>query len=170
MIIELGTLDQEPKSFDVVLAAAEMDLELDTAKVAGDIRAAGHAVQRTAEVDISGHISAPVELDCVRCLGPVATTREIDFQAAFVTPEDFSAEKEHEISLDDLETDIVEGNTIDLKDLVREQIILDLPIQVFCSEDCKGLCSKCGNNLNLIDCNCKDSDVDPRWAALKNLN
>jgi uncharacterized protein len=52
---------------------------------------------------------------------------------------------------------------------VREQILLNLPEQVFCKEDCKGLCQKCGANRNLIDCKCDSDETDPRWAALKNL-
>jgi uncharacterized protein len=58
---------------------------------------------------------------------------------------------------------------LDLTELAREQILLNLPSQVFCREDCQGLCQKCGANLNLIDCSCEESEVDPRWAALRNL-
>ena len=57
----------------------------------------------------------------------------------------------------------------DSVEVVREQILLAMPEQVFCWEDCKGLCPKCGTNLNLIDCKCADDEVDPRWAALKSL-
>jgi uncharacterized protein len=56
-----------------------------------------------------------------------------------------------------------------LTELVREQILLAVPEQVFCREDCKGLCLKCSANRNLIDCNCEEKEIDPRWAALKNL-
>ncbi|MGH7783338.1 MAG: DUF177 domain-containing protein, partial [Candidatus Binatia bacterium] len=55
-------------------------------------------------------------------------------------------------------------------EVVREQILLDLPDQVFCTENCRGLCPKCGANRNLIDCKCEEDNVDPRWAALNNLN
>ena len=59
--------------------------------------------------------------------------------------------------------------SLDLKEIIREQILLNLPEQVFCTPDCKGLCPKCGANRNLIDCNCNETEIDPRWAALKNL-
>jgi uncharacterized protein len=68
-----------------------------------------------------------------------------------------------------LDVAVYEGDKIDLGELVREQIILNQPEQVFCREDCKGLCEKCGANRNLIDCKCEEKEIDPRWAALKNL-
>jgi uncharacterized protein len=68
-----------------------------------------------------------------------------------------------------LEIAILESNNIDVAELVREQILLNLPEQVFCAEDCKGLCPQCGANRNLIDCKCEEKEIDPRWAALKNL-
>jgi uncharacterized protein len=49
-------------------------------------------------------------------------------------------------------------------------LILETGEPVLCKEDCQGLCLKCGSNLNLIDCKCEDEQIDPRWAALKNLN
>jgi uncharacterized protein len=70
---------------------------------------------------------------------------------------------------DDLDVSIYDGEKIDLTDLVREQILLDLPTQILCQEDCKGLCQKCGANLNEVNCNCEENEIDPRWSALKNL-
>ena len=68
-----------------------------------------------------------------------------------------------------MDVSVIEGFEIDLTELVREQILLNLPEQVFCREDCKGLCEKCGANRNLINCNCEEKEIDPRWSALKNL-
>jgi uncharacterized protein len=62
------------------------------------------------------------------------------------------------------------GGSIDLSEVIREQMILAIPEVVLCKEDCEGLCDKCGKNLNLLNCKCKEDEIDPRWAALKNLN
>ena len=97
------------------------------------------------------------------------TKIEIEFSAAFVTAENYTKAKEAEINTEDLDVSLIEGNEIDLAELVREQLLLNLPEQVFCKEDCKGLCEKCGANRNLIDCNCIEKEIDPRWSALKNL-
>ena len=79
------------------------------------------------------------------------------------------SDDEREVSVEELDTAVLEGYDLDLKEVVREQILLALPEQAFCREDCKGLCEKCGANRNLIDCKCTESDIDPRWSALKNL-
>jgi len=169
MIIELGTLDEGPRPFEFSLATGETDLDLDNTRIVGSVNAQGVVVQRTTQTEISGVISAEMEFDCVRCLRPVESRRKIEFEVSYVAPEHFATDKEKEVTPDDLVTDVLPGNSIDLTEVVREQIVLDLPIQAFCSEDCKGLCATCGVNLNLIDCKCKESDLDPRWEALKNL-
>ena len=63
---------------------------------------------------------------------------------------------------------VVEDNVLDLTELVCEDIILSLPTRFLCREDCKGICSKCGKNLNEGKCDCK-KDIDPRMAALLEL-
>jgi uncharacterized protein len=79
-------------------------------------------------------------------------------------------EDDLEVEEADLDEQLVEGDEVDLTEIIREQILLNLPEQVLCKEDCKGLCPQCGANRNLIDCDCGEDEIDPRWAALKNLN
>ena len=62
-----------------------------------------------------------------------------------------------------------EGDTVDLTDLLVQDIISSLPIQPLCSEDCKGLCQECGANLNRETCDCDKEQVNERFAALKDL-
>jgi uncharacterized protein len=75
-----------------------------------------------------------------------------------------------ELSREDLEDFHFEGDSIDLTEILREQIVLALPMYPRCKEDCRGLCSVCGANLNLGECGCDRSEIDPRWAALKTLS
>ena len=105
----------------------------------------------------------------MRCLEPVSHDLAIDFDVNFVTPENFASDKEREVSPEDLDTDVLDSDRIELTTLIREQILLNLPEQLFCRPDCKGLCLKCGANRNLIDCNCDLNETDPRWAALKDF-
>jgi uncharacterized protein len=93
----------------------------------------------------------------------------IDFDVDYLTEGELGSEENVELQPGDLDTDELEGYQLDLTQLVREQILLNVPEQIYCTEDCKGLCEKCGGNLNLVDCNCKDEEIDPRWEALKNL-
>jgi uncharacterized protein len=56
-----------------------------------------------------------------------------------------------------------------LEDVLREQVLLAVPLKAICREDCKGLCPQCGKNLNLETCSCDNAITDPRWGALKDL-
>ena len=118
-----------------------------------------------AQTDVEGDIFADIEVECSRCLTVSQSNLEIHFSAAFVTPENYTEAKEVEVGEDDLEVSIIEDEQIDLPELVREQILLNLPTQFFCKEDCQGLCPKCGANRNLIDCKCEEKEIDPRWKA-----
>ncbi len=61
-----------------------------------------------------------------------------------------------------------EGGLV-LEDVLREQVLLSLPARTLCSPDCKGLCPRCGHNLNTDPCTCEDPSSDPRWSALSDL-
>lgn len=169
MIIDLSSLEKNSLDFEFSLAASEIDLEHDNAKLINPVTAKGNLTKRTAQTDVEGEVSAEIEIDCTRCLQKTENRLKIPFNVVFVTPENYSEAKETELRGEDLDVSIYEGDQINLTELVREQILLNLPVQVFCREDCQGLCEKCGANLNKTTCNCKDEEIDPRWAALKNL-
>ena len=63
----------------------------------------------------------------------------------------------------------VNGDSFELDEIIREQLILNMDMTVLCREDCKGLCPKCGRNLNEGDCGCDRTEIDPRLAKLKQL-
>jgi uncharacterized protein len=119
---------------------------------------------------VRGHISATVETDCVRCLEPVEKAVEIDFDDVFIDAEHVPDAEEVQVGPEDLDVDLLSEPQIDLAEVVREQLILETAEPVLCKEDSQGLCPKCGANRNLIDCKCEENEIDPRWAALKNLN
>ena len=151
------------------LTPTEIELEQPNARLIERVKTVGELTKGIVQTDVEGTIRAKAEIECTRCLEPFEKDLEIPFKASFVAPEHFTEEKEAELNDEDLDVSIYEDDKIDLTELVREQIILNLPEQVFCSEDCKGLCDKCGANRNLIDCKCEEKEIDPRWAALKNL-
>jgi uncharacterized protein len=169
MIIELASLEGSSLPFDFTLSPDEIDLDIDEGRLTRDVRVKGELTKRIIETDVVGTIDTAIELACTRCLQPIAESISIPFDVSFVAPEHFPEAKEVEIKGEDLEADAFNGDRIDLKELVREQILLSLPEQLFCKEDCKGLCAKCGANRNLIDCNCEENEIDPRWSALKGL-
>lgn len=169
MIIDLINLEGSSHPFEFSIPADEIDLGTENVRLLSDVSAVGTVTKHIVQTDVEGTITADAEIDCTRCLNPVSAPLDIKFDVSFVTEENFTAEKETALDADDLETDVFGGDKLDLKELVREQVLLDLPGQLFCKEDCKGLCQKCGANRNLIDCKCEETETDPRWAALKNL-
>ena len=169
MIIDLAEIESSQRPFDFSVPGSDIDLEDVDLRLTGDVRVQGELIKRAAQLDVKGSISAPVELDCTRCLEPVSQNLNFEFGVSFVAPENFATDKEREVAAEDLDIDVLDKDRIDLTEVVREQILLNLPEQVFCKEDCKGLCQKCGANRNLIDCKCDSDETDPRWAALKNL-
>jgi uncharacterized protein len=169
MIVDLTKLGNSIVPFDFSLAPDEIDLENEPVKLKSDVKVEGELKKGIVQTDVSGKISARVLLDCTRCLQEIEQNLEFQFEAAFVGAEYYTAAKEAELKDADLDVSMLEDETIDLTELAREQILLSLPEQVFCREDCKGLCEKCGANRNLINCNCEEKELDPRWAALKNL-
>ena len=169
MIVDVASLKDAQTSFNLSIAPDQIDLEGETVKLKNAVKVEGKLKRGIAQTDVQGRISAEIESECNRCLQSAEMSLEFPFDAVFVTAENYTQEKEAQLGADDLEVSVFEGDKIDLTELVREQILLNLPTQIFCREDCKGLCQKCGANLNLIDCNCEEKEIDPRWAVLKNL-
>jgi uncharacterized protein len=169
MIIDLTRPGKFPLEFDIQIDPGEIDLDTDNVKLIGDVGATGKVTRHIVETVVEGEISARLEIDCTRCLKPVETLLDIPFSVSYTSPENYTDEKETELHQSDLDLAVSEDDRIDLKEVTREQILLNLPEQVLCSEDCKGLCEKCGADRNLINCNCEEKEIDPRWAALKDL-
>jgi uncharacterized protein len=170
MIIDLTAIADRQKSFDFLLPREEINLEDEAVKLNDAVRIEGELTKGIVETNVKGKISADIELDCSRCLQPIHSKPEIHFEVNFVTPENYTQEREAKLNLEDLEVSIFDGDKIDLSEIAREQILLAIPVQIFCQADCKGLCGKCGASLNLIDCNCEEKEVDPRWQGLRDLS
>lgn len=166
MYIDLIKLSEGFAEFDETI---QIDLEDESARLIEPCRILGELKKGIVQVDVTGKINAKIEIECSRCLNPVITTIEMPFKASYIEAEHYTTEKERELHGDDLEIAIYDGEKIDLSDLAREQILLNLPTQTFCQENCQGLCPKCGTNLNKETCSCETKEIDPRWAKLKNL-
>ncbi len=125
--------------------------------------------QATGEIRITGHLQTRMEMACDRCLETAIVPVESDFDLLYRPA---SASPEHrETLLHGVEAEVgfYEGDSLDLVDVLREQILLLLPMQRICREDCKGICPVCGQNRNQAECHCHEEPDDDRWAALRNL-
>lgn len=169
MVIDVTRIEDSVLPFNFAAKPDELDLDTPNYRIAGAVEVAGQVEKHIASVKVKGHIGGTADIDCTRCLQPIQQPLSIDFDVDYLTEGGLGSGGEHEINVSDLETDELQSNTLDLTQLVREQILLSVPEQFLCREDCKGLCEKCGENRNLVDCNCGKDEIDPRWAALKNL-
>ncbi len=104
--------------------------------------------------------------ECARCLEEVRGVFSLDFERTVVTEGMVSAEKLEE-SVD--EYIVIEDGKIELDDAVKEELMLDFPRKLLCSDDCLGLCPKCGKPKKDGDCGCVTKEIDPRLAVLKKL-
>ena len=120
-----------------------------------------HKDQYSAEV--SGHVSLTLVLSCDRCLEDVRHPFDLSFSYQLVSPSYPGDDKE------EYEYDFMNGYELDPELLIRDEILMDWPMKVLCSDSCKGICMKCGTNLNKGSCSCDTFVPDPRWAGLKEI-
>lgn len=121
------------------------------------------------DIRVKGDLSTRLQISCARCLEPVDQVVARSFDLLY-RPQGIDAKAE-ELSVTDVEAEIgyYRGDGLELEDILREQILLALPLKTVCKENCKGLCPHCGKNLNLEECSCAEPVEDPRWAALKDI-
>jgi uncharacterized protein len=121
------------------------------------------------DIRLRAHYSADFEILCARCVDPVAVPLSGDFDLIF-RPETADADAgERSITPDETEIGYYQDSGLLLEDVVREQVLLSLPSRTLCTADCKGLCPRCGQNLNQAKCSCDEAPADPRWNALAGL-
>lgn len=166
MYIDLTQVSKDVIEFDELIT---VDLEDETAQLIEPCKISGELRIGIIQIELDGKVGAKVKLDCSRCLIPVELNLEVPFSAIYITEENYTKEQESKLQGEDFEIAIYDGEKIDLSQLATEQILLNLPTQVFCQENCQGLCPKCGQNLNKEKCSCETKEIDPRWSALKNL-
>ena len=128
-------------------------------KVTGDITNTAGYMRMTLS------LSVDYVAECARCLSPVSGSFTLDLEKT-VAPRNILADVPEE-KLDDYA--IIEDGFLDIDDQLYDQLEMEFPSRFLCGEDCKGLCQRCGKNLNLGDCSCEANEIDPRLAPLAKL-
>ena len=177
MLIEIRELELQPVDFEQEFAPGAIDMGPEVTQKS-PLHAAGRAQlveehrgkhKTLRDIRLNGELRTSLELPCARCLEPVAQQVEREFDLLY-RPLGADAGKE-ELSVTGAEAEIgyYQGEGLLLEDVLREQVLLALPLKVICREDCKGLCPHCGRNLNVEPCSCAEPAEDPRWSALKEI-
>lgn len=173
MFFSVRELELRKAHFDVAIPPGEIEF-LDNLRQASNLAAEGSVEllgNTLGEIRVRGHLNVIMEGDCDRCLEAARIPLESDFDL-FYRPEPVPRHSGEEIEIDEGESQIAfyESEGLELGDILREHILLSLPMQRICKETCKGICPVCGQNRNLVTCDCNAKPVDDRWAALKKLS
>jgi uncharacterized protein len=157
--------------FDVEIPPGVIEFFDTKLRQAGPLKASGKVemVSDTlGEIRVKGHAEVLMEADCDRCLDAARLAIGSDFEL-YYRPVSEGYGEETAIDRSEAEMGFYEGDGIELNDVLREYVLLSLPMQRLCEENCKGICPHCGQNRNHQTCLCQGATVDDRWAALKQL-
>ncbi len=143
----------------------DQGLEFSQGAMRGTVSLAKHGH----DILVRGHLQGHLDLACGRCLEPFAPSLETAFDLLLVPAPAGAAPEDEELSAAQLDLDFYSGETVDLEAIIREQIILMVPLKPLCQEGCQGFCPVCGANRNRETCSCQVEKSDFPFAQLAKL-
>lgn len=120
----------------------------------------GSICNNSKSLELKAKVFGTMGANCARCREPLTVEVRFDIDEVIMQNAD---------GLDDEDVIVIEGESIDIKEIVLYNFLMNVSGKYLCSDDCKGLCPKCGVNLNLESCTCDDDEIDPRWAKLAEI-
>jgi len=168
VFISLQQLEQRPVRFNIDVPAGEIEFDGKITQVT-PLHVEGSAQllsQSLDEIRVQGDLKVRVSADCDRCLEPFDLPIEHHFDLTYL-PVGNSPGGEDEVSEAAIDVGFYEGNGLSLNDVLREVVLLALPMQLVHDESCKGMCPVCGQNRNQVSCDCQHQSIDDRWIGLK---
>ncbi|HUV05881.1 MAG TPA: DUF177 domain-containing protein [Armatimonadota bacterium] len=118
---------------------------------------------------VEGEIATEVKLECSRCLTDFALPVETTIQEQFRLVKVGDAASVLPMDEEDASTEVIDNNVLNVGELIRQSLLLVLPIQPLCRPDCQGLCPTCGENLNVRKCACPPAEPESPFKALAGL-
>jgi uncharacterized protein len=169
MFLDINDIGPAGLSIDRRLELQDLEGPSGEALPVHDAHIAGELTRGSRGVDLSGRFDATVRALCSRCLEPFEVPLASEFFLT-LTPEPVEmATGENQMNEDDVSLFHAPEGRVDLVGVVTEQIYLGLPLKPICDEGCRGLCPRCGVNLNQSTCECPKEEIDPRLAPLLEL-
>jgi uncharacterized protein len=140
----------------------------------GEVHITGTLSKTGDGIDFRGDIETVATTACSRCLEPYSLPMALHFRLLYTLESDTNARGERRIAEESITHARYDGARINLGELLEEQVYLGLPLKPLCRADCRGLCSRCGTNLNVEACECPEKQdgtrtEDPRLLTLKTL-
>jgi uncharacterized protein len=143
---------------DVAISIAAADLEFGESRISDEpVDINFHLEALSNGVTVNGTTSATWVGECRRCLAPMSARMTIEVSELY------------QQMPDDSEAYVIDNDQINLLPMVRENLVLAIPLGPLCREDCPGFCPHCGKDLSESSCSCDNSVIDPRWSALETL-
>jgi DUF177 domain-containing protein len=172
MFLSVKEMELRKVRFDETFQPGQIDFSGEELVQGSPLKAIGSAellAHTDGEVRIQGRLAVEMTAQCDRCLGRAKFDLDTAFDL-FYRPMTFIT-REEEVEIDEGEAEIgfYKGGGIELEDVLREQVLLALPMQRVCSDICKGICPVCGKNRNETECDCRPAGADDRWGALRDL-
>jgi len=177
MRIEIRELELHPVDFEEQFEAGAIDLGPEM-KQRAMLKSQGRAQlvaehhgkhQIIKDIRLKGGLATSLEVACARCLEPVVQDVKREFELLYRPLGSDAGKEEMSVTAAEAEIGYYQGDGLFLEDVLREQVLLAVPVNTVCSDECKGLCPQCGQNLNVTLCACTQPLSDPRWSALKDL-
>jgi uncharacterized protein len=129
-----------------------------------------YAKSQTTTLKSPSRQTTRAQVECDRCLKTIELPVSADFALEYITGAEYESNSgAAELTEAEMSVSVFDGEAIGVDEVVKEQILLAVPTRMLCREDCNGICPECGTDLNAGECKCFKDDIDPRWAALKNL-
>ena len=170
MFLSVRELELRKIGFDQNFVSGQIEFAGEDLEQGSPLHAKGSAEllpESGGQLRVWGSYAVEMVAQCDRCLATVRYPLQADFDLYYRPASDVPQEEEVKIDAGEAEIDFYEDG-LELEDILREQVLLALPMQRVCSETCKGICPGCGKNRNETACDCKP-EADDRWAALRNL-
>ena len=169
MVIELNKLLNQTVRLEETVAMGEERHPMDGISyrkpVAVDLVLTG----KEREFKLEGSFKANLTLTCHRCLRSFERSLKRKIDLVFI-PRDQMPTGEVDVELADKDMNVASYlDTLDLRQVIDEQVVLALPMKIICSNECKGLCQNCGKDLNEGPCDCSDERIDDRLLVLKEI-
>ena len=159
MRIDLGSVKKEAKHLEETF-----DPELP--EVQGTTAFQGEIVEISGGYELTGCLDGMYRLSCSRCLEPFTRSFHVSVRLILAPRPEFS-DPERDLAADELDLVFYDDHIIDIGKILRDEIVVNMPLKPVCDENCRGLCPVCGQNLNKNNCRCEPEADAGAWNALK---
>jgi len=172
LVVNIANIPDEGLAFQAEVTAIQLQLPPATeGELSTPIQVQGWLTKVAEQVYFRGTVRGTLAAACSRCLDILHSNFTADMRVVYLSPssrlqiegeEGVDAEEELDLYMHD-------GTTLDLRPPVHDNVLLAFPVQPLCRPDCAGLCQRCGGNRNEVSCTCQETEGDPRFALLKQL-